>query len=81
MNVWLLVIEKRITQNVEHVLGPFTAVAIEDDRIIDSLTGQTILRRRDPEGYWYDGDGRTGKFDRVVIQQGGFESPWGDRGK
>jgi hypothetical protein len=82
VNVWLLLIEKRITGATERALGPFTSVAIESDRIVDNLTGLEIIHRLPATGgAWGQGDGRTGHFDRIVIQQGGFESPWGERGR
>lgn len=84
MNVWLLLIEKRITSTIERAIGPFTSIIIQDDRITDGLTGREIVHRIGTQGEWGEGDGRTGRFDRLVIQaerpnERGI-APWGDRG-
>jgi hypothetical protein len=75
MNVWLLLIGDR----GERVLGPFAGVSILPWSIRDALTGDLVVKLTGAAVYMLP-DG-SGHFDRVVIQSGTFESPWGDRGR
>ena len=77
MNVWIYVVTNVAT---EHVLGPFTSVTLEDDTLVDGLTGTTIMHRVD--GDWMlNIHSSVIVVRRIVIQQGGWDSPWGERGR
>lgn len=78
MNVWMLAFSNVGT---ERAVGPFTAITFEVDRLVDTLTGRTIASQ-DNNGWYIETGPRRDRlhFDRAVIQQGGFESPWGTRG-
>lgn len=78
MNVWIYVLTNVGT---ERVFGPFTGIYFEDDEFSDGLTGNVIMRR-DDSGVWVlTIDGVVLVAKRVVFQQGGWTSPWGERGK
>lgn len=74
MNVWLLL----MGEEGDYVLGPFTSVQIDADVALHTLTGRTILRRNALG--WSLPDSST-YGDRFVVQQGGWDSPWGERGR
>jgi hypothetical protein len=77
MNVWLLVFTN---VNTERVLGPFTNISIDGDEIRDLLTGRLIAARIDA-GWRLNVNDLVIVGRRIVVQQGGFESPWGTRGQ
>lgn len=77
MNVWILVFTN---VNTERVLGPFTSIVIEKNEIVDMLTGNTIAYRNE-NGWLLRVSDLVIYARRMVIQQGGFTSPWGERGQ
>lgn len=80
MNVWILAFSN---VNTERVFGPFSAVAVQSDTLTDPLTGRQLAHRLDvyPSSWLFAlHNGASIAVDRFVIQQGGFESPWGERG-
>jgi hypothetical protein len=77
MNVWILVFTNVQT---ERVLGPFTNISVEEDAITDLLTGNTIMHKSEI-GWLLNISDLVIVARRVVIQSGGWTSPWGERGQ
>jgi hypothetical protein len=77
VNVWIIVFTN---VNTERILGPFTSLIVDEDAIVDGLTGNTIIYRNDT-GWLLNIPDLVIYGRRIVIQSGGFESPWGERGK
>jgi hypothetical protein len=82
MNIWMLVFTNIGT---ERAVGPFTAIAFEIARMVDTLTGRTIAAQ-DISGWFIETGPRRDRlhFDRIVIQSERPDepgvAPWGTRG-
>lgn len=78
-NVWVLFTGHG--EDLELVRGPLESVVADDMVLRHGLTGEILAMRADNNRWVTHGFGQgIVLFRKAVIQAGGFESPWGDRG-